>query len=46
MTQALHSQAKTTRLIREEIKTFTLPQKVLADLYNVSRLTIRKMAEP
>lgn len=42
MTQALHSQARTTHLIREEIRQSTLPQKTLAELYNVSRLTIRK----
>ena len=42
MTQALHSQARTTHLIREEIRRSTLPQKALAELYNVSRLTIRK----
>jgi transposase InsO family protein len=42
MTQALHSQARTTHLIREEIRTSTLPQAELARLYNVSRQTIRK----
>jgi len=42
MTQALHSQARTTHLIREEIRTSTLPQRELAERYNVSRLTIRK----
>lgn len=40
--QALHSQARTTHLIREEIRTSTLPQAELARLYNVTRQTIRK----
>ena len=42
MTQALHSQARTTHLIREEIRTSTLSQAALARLYNVTRQTIRK----
>jgi transposase-like protein len=42
MTQALHSQARTTHLIRQEIRTSTLSQAALARLYNVSRQTIRK----
>lgn len=42
MTQALHSQARTTHLIREEIRTSKLSQKELAERYHVSRLTIRK----
>ena len=42
MTQALHSRARTTHLIREEIKNSTLSQAELARLYNVSRQTIRK----
>ena len=42
MTQALHSRARTTHLIREEIRTSTLSQAELARLYNVSRQTIRK----
>ena len=42
MTQALHSQARTTHLIREEIRTSTLSQAELARLYNVTRQTIRK----
>ena len=42
MTQALHSQARTTHLIREEIKKSTLPQAELAPRYNVTRQTIRK----
>jgi hypothetical protein len=42
MTQALHSRARTTHLIREEIKKSTLPQAELARLYNVTRQTIRK----
>jgi transposase len=42
MTQALHSQARTTHLIREEIRISTLAQHELAERYNVSRLTIRK----
>ena len=42
MTQALHSQARTTHLVREEIKNSTLPQAELARLYNVTRQTIRK----
>ncbi|MBB5611554.1 helix-turn-helix domain-containing protein, partial [Janthinobacterium sp. S3M3] len=42
MTQALHSRARTTHLIREEIKKSTLSQAELARLYNVSRQTIRK----
>lgn len=42
MTQALHSRARTTHLIREEIRNSTLPQRELAERYNVSRLTIRK----
>jgi len=40
MTQALHSQARTTHLIREEIKNSTLPQVELARLYNITRQTI------
>ena len=42
MTQALHSRARTTHLIREEIKNSTLSQAELVRLYNVSRQTIRK----
>ena len=42
MTQALHSQARTTHLVREEIRTSTYSQRELAERYNVSRLTIRK----
>ena len=42
MTQALHSRARTTHLIREEIRTSTLSQAELARLYNVTRATIRK----
>ena len=42
MTQALHSQARTTHLIREEIRTSTLSQAALARVYNVTRQTIRK----
>ncbi len=42
MTQALHNQTRTTHLIREEIRQSTLPQKMLAELNNVSRVTIRK----
>jgi hypothetical protein len=32
VTQALHSEARTTHLIREEIKKSTLPQAALARL--------------
>ncbi len=40
---ALHSQARTTHLIREEIRNSTLPQAELARwMYNVTRQTIRK----
>jgi transposase InsO family protein len=42
MTQALHSQAQTTHLVRKEIRTSTHSQRELAERYNVSRLTIRK----
>jgi hypothetical protein len=42
MTQALHSQARTTHLIREEIRNSTLPQAELAGLYNVTLQTIHK----
>lgn len=42
ITQALHSHARTTHLIREEIKNSTLSQAELASLYNVIRQTIRK----
>jgi len=42
MSQALHSQARTTHLIRDEIRNSTLSQRELAERYNVSRLTIRK----
>lgn len=42
MTQALHSQARTTHLTREEIRTPTPSQAALARLYNVTRPTIRK----
>ena len=45
MTQALHSQARTTHLIREEIRTSKLSQAELARRYNVSRQTIRKWQE-
>lgn len=36
------SQTRTTHLIRDEIRKLTLSQRELAELYNVSRLTIRK----
>ena len=42
MTQSLHSQARTTHLLREEIRNSTLPQAELARIYNVTRQTIRK----
>jgi transposase InsO family protein len=42
MTQALHSQARTTHLIRREIRNSTLSQIALARRYNVTRQTIRK----
>jgi transposase-like protein len=42
MTQALHSQARTTHLIRAEIRASTLSQAELARRYNVTRQTIRK----
>jgi transcriptional regulator with XRE-family HTH domain len=42
MTQALHSQARTTHLIRKEIRNSTLSQAELARLYNVTRQTIWK----
>ena len=42
MTQALHSQARTTHLIRAEIRSSTLTQAALAQRYNVTRQTIRK----
>jgi DNA-binding transcriptional regulator YiaG len=42
MTQSLHSQARTTHLIREDIRTSTLSQAELARRYNVTRQTIRK----
>ena len=42
MSQALHSQARTTHLIRDEIRKSTLSQRELAERYNVSCLTIRK----
>jgi transposase InsO family protein len=42
MSQALHSQARTTHLVREEIRRSTLSQRELAERYHVSRLTIRK----
>ena len=42
MTQELHSQARTTHKIREEIKASTLSQAELARRYNVSRHTIAK----
>ena len=42
MTQALHSRARTTHLIREEIKNSAFSQAELARLYNVSCQTIRK----
>ena len=42
MSQALHSQARTTHLIRQEIRASTLSQAALARLYNVSRITIGK----
>jgi DNA-binding transcriptional regulator YiaG len=42
MTQVLLSQARTTHLIREEIKNLTLSQAELARLYSVTCQTIRK----
>ena len=42
MTQSLHSQARTTHRIREEIRTSDLSQAELARRYGVSRLTIAK----
>ena len=42
MSQALHSQARTTHLIRAEIRQSDLPQKALATRYNVTRKTIGK----
>lgn len=45
MTQALHSQSRTTHLIRDEIRTSALSQAALARLYNVTRQTIRKWQE-
>ena len=42
MSQALHSLARTTHLIRKEIRESTLSQAELARRYNVSRQTIRK----
>ena len=38
----LHPKARTTPKLRAEIKASRLPQQVLAEQYNVSRLTIRK----
>ena len=45
MTQALHSLARTTHLIRKEIRESDLSQAELARRYNVSRQTIRKWKE-
>lgn len=45
MTQALHSLARTTHLIRKEIRESELSQAELARRYNVSRQTIRKWKE-
>ena len=45
MSQALHSLARTTHLIRKEIRESELSQAALARLYNVSRQTIRKWSE-
>lgn len=42
MSQALHSLARTTHLIRKEIRESTLTQAELARRYNVTRQTIRK----
>ena len=42
MSLALHSQAHTTHLIRDEIRKSMLSQRGLAERYHVSRLTIRK----
>jgi transposase InsO family protein len=42
MSNPIHGRARTTPLTRQEIKDSTLPQHVLAKLYNVSRQTIRK----
>jgi DNA-binding XRE family transcriptional regulator len=41
MTQAFHSLARTTHLIRKEIRESDLSQAELARRYNVSRQTIR-----
>jgi transposase InsO family protein len=45
MSQALHSLARTTHLIRKEIRESDLSQAELARRYNVSRQTIRKWKE-
>jgi transposase len=42
MTQALHSQARTTHIVRDEIRASVLPQAELAKMYNVTRHTIKK----
>lgn len=42
MSQDLHSQARTTHLIRKETRKSTWFQATLAMLYNVSRLTVSK----
>lgn len=45
MSQALHSLARTTHLIRKEIRESELSQAELARRYNVSRQTVRKWKE-
>ncbi|MFC3376740.1 IS481 family transposase [Rugamonas sp. CCM 8940] len=45
MSQALHSLARTTHLIRKEIRESELSQAELARRYNVTRQTIRKWKE-
>jgi DNA-binding transcriptional regulator YiaG len=42
MTQAIHSQARTTTIVLDEIRASVLPQAEVARMYNVTRHTIKK----
>jgi len=46
MSHTLHSQARTTPSIREEIRTTTLSERQAAEKYNVTRTTVRKWKGP
>jgi hypothetical protein len=41
----LHKNARTTPVIREELRTSTLGERQLAEQYNLNRATVRKWRE-